>query len=67
MSLSTVMKPHMKNSVVTIANARKFLDGLATAADVSDARDIRILASTPYSNVTCGKNQHSIPVRTTWL
>src|ERR1700694_880654 len=43
MSLSTVMKPHMKNSVVTIVNAREFVDRPATIADLSDVGDIRFL------------------------
>jgi hypothetical protein len=41
--LSTVMKPHMKNSVVTTVNAREFVVGPAAKADVSDVGDMRFL------------------------
>src|ERR1019366_6460058 len=55
MSLRTVMKPHMKNSVVTIVNAREFVVGPATTADVSDVGDMRFLLPNSPSDVSLGE------------
>jgi len=38
-----VMKPHMKNSVVTIVNARKFAFVPVASAGVSNLGDMRFL------------------------
>ena len=43
MSLRTVMKPHMKNSEVTIVNAREFVFVPVADSSVSDLADIRFL------------------------
>jgi hypothetical protein len=52
MSLSTVMKPHMKNSVVTIVNARVFVVGPAATADVSDVGDMRFRLPNSHGDVS---------------
>src|ERR1039457_5953524 len=57
MSLRTVMKPHMKNSVVTIVNAREFVFVPVAGASVSDLADIRFL--TGDSRQRCDPRERS--------
>jgi hypothetical protein len=57
MSLRTVMKPHMKNSVVTIVNAREFVFVPVASVGVSDLGDMRFL--TVNSRWRCDPREES--------
>ena len=63
MSLRTVMKPHMKNSVVTIVNAREFDFVPVAGTSVSVLANIRFLTATPDSDAIQGEERDSSSIR----